>query len=123
MMKESVKFRVGSVVLGTVTGVTNYGIFVKIDGVYDGLIHISEISDKYVRRTTDFVKKGESIYVQILDVDSESKRLKLSIKDIRYKYMSGGRYKKKIKETKHGFDTLAYMLPFWIEENLKSNKL
>ena len=112
------KYRKGRVVRGTVTGIENYGIFVSLDEYYSGLIHISEISHGFVKDIYNFVKIGETIYVEILDVDEESCHLKLSIKNIVYKISTNGK-KKKIIETKHGFQTLAYKLPFWITQSLE----
>ncbi|MCI8446750.1 MAG: S1 RNA-binding domain-containing protein [Bacilli bacterium] len=112
------KYRKGRVVRGTVTGIENYGIFVSLDEYYSGLIHISEISHGFVKDIDNFVKIGETIYVEILDVDEESCHLKLSIKNIVYKISTNGK-KKKIIETKHGFQTLAYKLPFWITQSLE----
>ena len=89
-----------------------------MDEFYSGLIHISEISNGFVKDINNFVKIGESIYVEILEVDEESCHLKLSIKNITYQGNSNEK-KKKIVETKHGFHTLAYKLPFWIEKKLK----
>lgn len=112
------KYKKGKVVRGTVTGIENYGIFVSFDEFYSGLIHISEISHGFVKDVNNFVKIGETIYVEILDVDEESCHLKLSIKNINYK-VKPKENKKKIMETKHGFHTLAYKLPFWIDKSLK----
>ena len=112
------KIRKGRIVRGTVTGVEPYGVFVSCDDYYTGLIHISEISHGYVRNISDFVKIGDIISVEILDVDEELGHLKLSIKDIDYKkkhYMK----RKKIQETELGFRTLEYKLPIWINEALK----
>lgn len=112
------KYRKGRVVRGTVTGIESYGIFVSFDEYYSGLIHISEISHGFVKDINNFVKMGETIYVEVLDVDEESCHLKLSIKNIVYKVKTKPS-KKKIIETKHGFRTLAYKLPIWIEQSLK----
>ena len=101
-------------------GITKYGIFVKSDEDYNGLIHISEVSDKFVRDPSIYVNENDIIYVEILDVDDLNKQLKLSIKNIDYK--GKGTKKKKIIETKQGFKTLSYKLPIWIDENLKNNK-
>lgn len=113
-------FSKGNIIKVSVTGITKYGIFVKADDDYSGLIHISEVSDKYVKDTSRFAKDSETIYAEILDVDGSSKHLKLSIKNIDYR--GKGSRKKKIIETKHGFKTLEYKLPIWIEENIKNNK-
>lgn len=115
------KYKKGNIVKGTVSGVTEYGIFVKLDENYSGLIHISEISSKYVKNPKMFADVEDVINVEILDVDENNSQMKLSIKNIEYKEKIPKR-KKKIVETKHGFNTLAYKLPFWIEENLKTIK-
>ena len=112
------KYKKGKIVLGTVTGIENYGIFVSFDEYYSGLIHISEVSHGFVKDMNHFVKIGETIYVEILEVDEETCHLKLSIKNIVYKVKQKERIKK-IVETKHGFRTLAYKLPIWIDQSLK----
>lgn len=112
------KYKKGRVVRGTVTGIENYGIFVSFDEFYSGLIHISEISHGFVKDINNFVKIGETIYVEILEADHETCHLKLSIKNIVYK-IKAREHQKKIIETKHGFRTLAYKLPFWIDQSLE----
>ncbi len=116
-----IPYKKGQTVKGTITGIEKYGAFVSLDEYYTGLIHISEISHGFVKDINDFIKIGDTIYVEILDVDDEQYQLKLSIKNISYKrnpYVQ----KKKIKETSLGFKTLAYKLPIWIEENLKKQE-
>lgn len=113
-----IKYQKGKIVKGIVSGITNYGIFVSFEEYYSGLIHISEISNLFVRDINEFVKIGEEIYVKILDVNEEEGQLKLSIKDINYK-VNTHKKKKKIRETNLGFKTLEYKLPIWIEEGLK----
>lgn len=115
-----IKYKVGKVVNVCVTGVTEYGIFVKADNNYDGLIHISEISEKFVQNPRLFVKNNESIYAEVLECDDVNHHLKLSIKNIQYR--NKGLKKEKIVETEHGFETLANKLPIWIEENVKNHK-
>lgn len=114
-------YKKGQIVKGTVTGIEKYGAFISLDEYYTGLIHISEISRGFVKKITDFVNVGDIIYVEILDVDDDLFQLKLSIKNIDYKKQTRMR-KKKIKETSLGFRTLAYKLPFWIDENLKKQE-
>lgn len=115
------KYKKGKIVKGIVTGIESYGIFVSFDEYYSGLIHISEISHGFVKNITDFVTLGDTIYVEILDVDEETFHLKLSIKNISYK-KSSVHGRKKIKETSLGFRTLEYKLPIWIKENLEKTK-
>ena len=112
------KYEKGKIVSGCVTGIESYGVFVSLDEYYSGLIHISEISNGFVRNINDYVNIGETIKVKIVDVDDINCHLKLSIKNIVYKISTNGK-KKKIIETKHGFQTLAYKLPFWITQSLE----
>lgn len=108
------------IVKGIVTGIEPYGIFVKIDENTDGLIHISEISSKFVKNPNDFAKIGEEIEAEVLDI-TEDGNIKLSIKSLNEAKKLRKR-KKAIKETSIGFRTLGYKLPFWIEENLEKHK-
>ena len=63
----------------------------------------------------------DSIYTEILAVDDEEYHLKLSIRNINYK-INGKPKKRKIIETPHGFSTLKYKLPYWINYKLKIAK-
>lgn len=109
----------GRILKGVVTGIEPYGVFVQFDDYYSGLIHISEISDGFVRDPGDYVKVGEIINAKIIDVDDHMGHLKLSIKNIQYKEKKITK-RRKIQETSLGFKTLSYKLPFWIEESLKN---
>jgi len=115
------KYRKYHTVKATVTGITNYGIFVSLDEYFTGLIHISEISNEYVKDINDYVSVGDVIAVKILDVDNDEGHLKLSIKGFDYKNIKKIK-RKKIKETPLGFKTLAYHLPIWIENSIKNIK-
>lgn len=115
------KFMEGKIVKGVVTGIEPYGVFVKIDNFYSGLIHISEISTNFVRNPSDFVELEEIISVEILESNDKNGQLKLSIKNIEHRSKINNK-KKNIVETSIGFKTLNHKLPFWIEENLKNHK-
>jgi len=106
----------GKIVKGSVTGIESYGAFVNLDEYYNGLIHISEISNGFVKNINDFVDIGEKIYVKVIDVDDETYQVKLSIKDINYK--SNQQVKKRVKETKQGFSILKNNLSKWIDDKL-----
>ena len=111
-------YKVGDIIRTHVTGITKYGIFVSIDPWYNGLIHISEVSEDFVKDIHDYVKIGETIYCQILDIDEESQKMKLSIKNINYKELSGS----SVEETRKGFLPLKENLDKWIDEKLKEYK-
>ena len=115
------KFKEGKIIKGTVTGIENYGIFVSFNEFYSGLVHISEITDGYVKNIHDYVDIGEDIFVKVIGVDESQNHLILSIKGIEYKKLSK-QQKKKIKETSLGFKTLEYKLPIWIEKELKKQE-
>lgn len=112
------EYKTGNIVKGCVTGIEKYGIFVSLDNYYSGLIHISEISSGFVRNVADFVHVGETIYVKILEVDETSNKLKLSIKDIKYKldHLTENNI---INETGSGFDPLQEHLNEWMNDKLK----
>ena len=110
------KYEKDKIVIGHVTGVENYGIFVNLDEYYSGLIHISEISSGFVKNIHDMVKIGETIRVKVLEVDDKSCQLKLSIKNIDYKIEKPK--KRQIEETVHAFSTLQENLPHWISEKI-----
>ncbi|MEG0026382.1 MAG: S1 RNA-binding domain-containing protein [Bacilli bacterium] len=115
------RYKVDEIVKATVTGIETYGVFLALDDDYSGLIHISEISLGFVKDINDFVKIGDNIFVEILDINESLLRLKLSIKYIDYKKNEQLR-KAKIKETNLGFRTLALNLPLWIEKSVKKEK-
>ena len=111
------KYFKNEVVEGCVTGIEKYGIFVTLDVYYSGLIHISEISDNFVRDINKFVNIGETIKVKVLDTDDETFHVKLSIKNLDYRLNK--KRETYIQETEHGFNTLKKELPIWIENKKK----
>lgn len=115
------KYEKGYIVKGIVSGIEPYGIFMRVGEYYTGLIHISEVSTKFVKDPASFVSVGETINVQILDINEKEHQMKLSIKNISYREPLKKR-RKQIIETKTGFKTLAYKLPNWIKENLENTK-
>ncbi len=113
------KYKKDEVVLGLVTGIEQYGIFVSLDEYYSGLIHISEISDDYVRDINNYVNIGETIKARVIESDDDCFHVKLSIKNLDYRIY---RNKSKIAETGSGFEVLKEHLPIWInEKNDKKN--
>lgn len=107
------KYKKNEVVEGLVTGIEQYGIFVSLDEYYSGLIHISEISEGFVKDINNFVNIGETIKVRVLESDDDSFHVKLSIKNLNYRI---NRNKTKIIETGSGFDILKKSLEGWINE-------
>ncbi len=74
------KYAVDSVVKGTVVRLTSFGAFVALEPGIDGLVHISELSNKFVTKADEAVKVGQEIEALVLNVDPKEKRISLSIK-------------------------------------------
>lgn len=72
---------VGAIVEGEVTGITNFGAFVQLPEGKVGLIHISEVSNVYVKDVHDFLKEHDKVKVKVLSVDDRGK-IGLSIKQL-----------------------------------------
>lgn len=113
------KYEVGRVVTGCVTGIEKYGVFVGLDEFYSGLIHISEISNGFVKNISDYVNVGETIKVKVLETDDDNYHVKLSIKDIDYRINL--KKKMNITEVGEGFTPLKNELNHWIAEKIKKN--
>ena len=115
------KYKKDEVVRGCVTGIERYGIFINLDEYYNGLVHISEISESYVKNITDYVNVGDTIFVKVVEEDQNNNQVKLSIKDIDYK--KDGHKLIKIQETPSGFNNLKVYLSKWISNyGTKNNK-
>lgn len=105
-------YKNGDIVCGKVTGIENYGIFLSLNDSVTGLIHISEISESYVRNVADYANLGETIRAVVIGNDSDD-HLKLSIKNFDYRIQKCNR--NKIRETQTGFSTLKSLLDSWID--------
>lgn len=73
----------GMVLMGTVRNVSDFGAFVDIGVHQDGLVHKSQMADRFVKHPLDIVKVGDVIKVRIMEVDTKRKRISLSMKDIK----------------------------------------
>ncbi len=67
---------------GTVRNVVDFGAFIDIGIKNDGLVHISEISDRYIKHPTDIISVGDNIRVKIIGIDNERERVSLSMKNL-----------------------------------------
>lgn len=70
----------GMVLTGTVRNVIDFGAFVDIGVKYDGLVHISEMSDKFIKNPSDIVSVGDIVKVKVIKIDKERKKVGLSMK-------------------------------------------
>ena len=109
--------KINDIVEVTVTGIQKYGVFVLINDKYDGLIHISEISSGYVKNINDYVKIKDKIYAQVVGIDNENNKYKLSIKNIDYR--NDGKIISDNENFSNGFEPLKEHLDIWINEKIK----
>ena len=65
---------------GTVRNIVDFGAFVDIGVHHDGLVHISELSDRFVKHPLDIVKVGDIVNVRVLSIDEKRKKISLSMK-------------------------------------------
>ena len=72
--------RPGMVLTGTVRNVIDFGVFVDIGVHQDGLVHISQITDKFLKHPSEAVAVGDVVKVAVLEVDEKKKRISLSMK-------------------------------------------
>ena len=105
--------KVGDIVKGQVTGVTPYGVFVSLEDDYSGLVHISEVSDKYVKNLPNKFNIGDIINVKVVEIDEDKSQVKLSIKKIDFRAKQS---LSMIPESGSGFHLLETNLEKWTNE-------
>jgi len=71
---------IGMVLTGTIRNVTDFGAFVDIGVKHDGLVHISEMSEKFVKNPSEIVSVGDVVKAKVIDIDKERQKVKLSMK-------------------------------------------
>lgn len=109
-------YKIGMTVYGKVTGIKPYGAFVKFDDGVNGLIHISEISNGFVKSINSFMDVDEYVMAKVIDIDKEHKQLRLSFKALS---QNNRRYVRRVKfegmpENIKGFSTIKNKLPEWV---------
>lgn len=78
------KYQPGQLVTGTVTKITNFGVFVGLEDGLEGLLHISELADHKVENPEDLVKVGDQLEVKVLRVDIDERKIGLSRKRVEW---------------------------------------
>jgi predicted RNA-binding protein with RPS1 domain len=118
----------GDIIDVKITGIQPYGAFAILPDNSTGLIHISELSEKFVKSIESFVQVGETIKVKVLDFDQESNHAKLSLKAIdkgyrrREKRVYYKNPRRLINETTNGFEPLAIAMKEWIKIGIVEEK-
>lgn len=78
------KYIPGQIVRGKITKLTNFGVFVELEDDLEGLLHISELSDQKVESPQDIVKIGDDVEVKILRVDTDARKIGLSLRRVQW---------------------------------------
>jgi small subunit ribosomal protein S1 len=76
------KYQPGTVVTGKVTNLTDFGIFIELEEGIEGLVHISELSQKRVKSSSDLFAVGDMVSAVIKNIDLKNRKIRLSIKDL-----------------------------------------
>ncbi|HZU99052.1 MAG TPA: 30S ribosomal protein S1 [Planctomycetota bacterium] len=74
------KYKVGELVKGTVTKITNFGVFVELENELEGLLHISELSDRKIENAQEVVEQGDICEVKVIKVDTDERKIGLSLR-------------------------------------------
>lgn len=118
------KYHLGDIVNGEVTGIQPYGAFVRLESGESGLIHISEISQLFVKNITDYIHLNQKIKVKIIEVLQAKNLYKLSFKQVEIKRRQNIRKmingKTKFKDS--DFNALKEHLDEWIASELEKIK-
>ncbi len=80
--KAAEKYKVGDVVKGTVVRLVPFGAFIELEKGLDGLVHISQISSVRIAKPGDVLQIGQEVEARVLEVNTETKKISLSIKDV-----------------------------------------
>lgn len=74
----------GQIVHGKVTKITNFGVFIELEDGLEGLLHISELADQKIEKPQDVVNMGDDLEVKILRVDTDSRKIGLSLRRVKW---------------------------------------
>lgn len=119
-------YHIGDIIDGEVTGIQPYGIFVKLSKNKQGLIHISELNHGFVSDISNLYQLGETVKVQIIDIDEYTQKMSLSVRSLKplntphHPKRMGRPAKRRTPDI--GFQAIADEMPTWIDEGLKNVK-
>lgn len=118
MMSE---FKVGDIITGKVAGIQGYGAFVALDDKTQGLVHISEIHHGFVKDVHEFLEVGQEVKVKILEINSETNKISLSIRATEEAPAKTKQEPKRAPQQMssgpdEGFNTLRDKLQEWVDK-------
>ena len=114
-------FEIGQLVIGKVKSVKPYALFLEFENKTNGLLHISEISDSFIRDIEKYGSVGDEMKVKVIDIDKSNGFLRLSLKQVppEEAYTTHQDGKTIPVATEEEFAALKEKMPIWIEETLK----
>ena len=118
-------YQVGQLIVGKVIKVKPFAIFMSFEDGSEGLLHISEISDSYVRDIEKYGSKGDEIKVKVVSIDESNGYLRVSLKRVppEEAYSTHSNNVRKVPECEEGdFNLLKEHLENWIQEALAEAK-
>ena len=122
--KKEMAYKAGDITEGKVTGIQPYGAFVALDSHSSGLIHISEISDGFVKDISRYVTVGETVRVKVIEYDPSTHQAKLSLKALQKAHSRNRRRpavnKPSMPPMKIGFRSIAVHMDEWVKEAEKT---
>ncbi len=127
MNPNAIPYIIGEVIRGKVNRIVTYGAFMDFPNGQNGLLHISEVSEKYVRDIHSLLAVGDEVSVKVIAIDATNQYLRLSMKNIAQGSQPPVKPQSKrkripIPEEQVDFSKLKEHLPQWIETALKEEK-
>ena len=119
-------YQIGELIIGKVTGVKPYALFLTFEDGTQGLLHISEISDEFIRDIEKYGTFGDEIRVKVLSIDKNNNFLRVSFKQVnpeqRYSTHDNSKKSGPLIISEDDFAPLKEKLPVWIADTLKKAK-
>ncbi|MDU5334754.1 CvfD/Ygs/GSP13 family RNA-binding post-transcriptional regulator [Enterococcus sp.] len=112
-------YKIGDIIEGQVTGIQPYGAFISLDDQTQGLVHISEVQSGYTKNIHSFLEVGQSVKVQVIDIDEFTKKISLSIRTLAEHSTEAPYHRKRYFTNRNkniGFRSLEKNMPHWTDE-------
>ncbi|MFV0559050.1 MAG: CvfD/Ygs/GSP13 family RNA-binding post-transcriptional regulator [Enterococcus sp.] len=110
-------YKIGQIIEGKVTGLQPYGAFISLDEQTQGLIHVSEVQSGFTKNIQEVINIGDSVRVQIIDIDEYSQKISLSKRTLEENYTPNRMGRKRYftnKNKKIGFQTINQSMSAWV---------
>lgn len=124
MNYQELPYRIGDIVEGEITGIKQYGIFIKLDEEHQGLIHISEADHGFVEDLNENFDIGSLIAVKVIDIDEYTHKLSLSVRALKSlsvpDHPSRKHRPRRRRTPKVGFKSIDEKMDDWIDEGLQN---